>query len=331
MKLSSLWALLLLGLLTSCDLSLFEPTDYPPSPTKLNGPKARTLASKSIPLKEVDTLSSNAASALIISPYALMLSDSVTYALGRFPQLTNQPLEVLFSDDEGNLWAVDKDGALGYGVHRYSGGTWVKEGNFSADVKFRFNELVKATAQEHWFQTTKGLVIWDVKLQKGRLVEETTERLFTQNFSLKSDNQQLQIYSHTNLSQPVAEYDLSQFLYTRKGIKNSLFGVFEDDTRTLWLVVKDGRWDGVLMKFNGQTLEKLTLIPVSDYDSGRSVSDFVQDAKGNLWMNVDGVRYYYSIYGQWIYPRMEQSLRIFNDTEGNLVGIKPGKVYRLEI
>ncbi|OZI06922.1 hypothetical protein BWI93_17460 [Siphonobacter sp. BAB-5385] len=324
----------MLGLLTSCDLSLFEPTDYPPSPTKLNGPKARTLASKPIALKEIDTLSLTGTRALIITPYALMLSDSVTYALRRFPQSTQpakQPLEALFSDDAGTIWAIDMDATVGYSLHRYTGGAWVKEGNLPFDVKLYLNEVVKATAEEHWFRTNKGLVIWDVKEQKGHLVEETSERLFTKNFSLKSDNQQLQIYSNTNLSQPVAEYDLSQFLYTRKGIKNSLFGVFEDANRTLWLVVKDGRWDGVLMKFNGQTLEKLALIPVSNYDSGRSVTDFVLDAKGNLWMNVDGVPYYYSTYGQWIYPQMEQSLRIFNDTEGNLVGIKPGKVYRLEI
>ncbi|RIV17576.1 hypothetical protein DYU11_31530 [Fibrisoma montanum] len=178
-------------------------------------------------------------------------------------------------------------------------------------------------------------MVWDVPQKTVKqIITAERARFLTKNYSIGLDGENITVFDN-QAQNLLASWELRDYVSIKKGISNDIWGAFEDDQRNLWMVVKDGNWDGVLLKYDGSTLRKLSLIPVGYYDSGRYVSNFNTDNKGNLWLNVDGTNYIYTKAGQWILPQFgsiknNYQPRVFSDGQGNLTLTESSALYSID-
>ncbi len=313
--------------LSACNLDrFFEPIDYPPSPSFLQGPRADTLPTQSFTLTKT-----------IMFPYDGQVSKfGPRYLLrginghenrnsvidsGVITDLPPAQSFDTFIDQSGGIWNVTVNGTKST-VSQFKNGQWTEYATLP-DIGY-FHRIAWAEPTEFRFLTSTGLVVWDVQ---RKVVKQTisTERarFLTKNFSIGSDGQTLTLYDST-AARLLASWPLREYVFAKKGISNDVWGAFEDNQRNLWLVVKDGNWDGVLLKYDGQTLRKLALIPIDYYDSGRSANHMKLDKASNLWIAVDNVNYIYTTTGRWLRPQFDLIDRdqyyqpVFSDSQGEL-------------
>ena len=316
--------LVFIGLLQSCQ---FNQIDYPPhDSSKLKGPPAKSLETRTFQLAEAVTYPFYG-TLLHFNQQFLLFGHNE--AAGRLATLTasivtelpKSDLTSLFSTPSGSIWGIKSRNET-FLLRHLVNGSWVEV----ATIDGTHYQTVRVTEQELWFTTSRGLIIWNRMQNKiSQRIGIDRSRVFTNTFSVESVGDELKVYANQDLETPISRFPLPAYLTVRKGISNAIWGVFEDKNQHLWLVVKDANWDGVLLKFDGKNLTNITTIPVGDYDSGRSASNFNQDKTGNLWVQIDGVNYVYTQEGKWILPRfnaIENTLyagTVFTDAQGNPV------------
>ncbi|GAB3330583.1 hypothetical protein GCM10027299_35480 [Larkinella ripae] len=328
-----------LSLLQSCRFFDIAVVDYPPlDRSQLKGPDAKTLKIKTFYLSETLSFPFEGSVSQFNQQFLLVGHNEAAGRLALLNppdlrELPTYPLNAMFVTPSGSVWGITLANQ-NFTLCRLTNGSWVDEGTISENYYY---QTVRVTDEEIWFMTLKGLAIWDINQKKIRQqIPVDRSRLFTETFSVESADKELLIFRNQDLLEPVARFPLTDVLAVRTGISNDIWGVFEDKNRHLWLVVKDAHWDGILLKFEGNQLNKLTTIPVGNYDSGRGVSQVNLDKTGNLWVKVDGINYLYTSTGQWLIPQFDllentqYAGSVFTDSQGNLVVASPQKCFSLK-
>lgn len=324
--------------LSACNLSsLLEPSDYPPRRSYLKGPDADQLSTKPFTLTQTIAFPYTGQVAKFGPRYLLRgisghEGQSAIIDSGNLTDLPSSPSFDTFIDQSGGIWNATVRNAQTL-ISQYKSGQWIEYATLSGIGNFY--RVVKAEPTEFRFYTSTGLVVWDVqqKVVKQTIPGERA-RFQTKNYSIGSDGRTLTLYD-SEATRQLASWPLNQYVSVRKGISNDIWAAFEDKSRNVWFVVKDGNWDGVLLKYDGQTLRKLSLVPVGTYDSGRSVSGLTLDKAGNLWLSVDNVNYIYTTTGQWLRPQFDLINQdqyyqpIFSDDQGELTLADERGLYRI--
>ncbi|WP_147368091.1 hypothetical protein [Fibrisoma montanum] len=323
---------------SACSLNnLLDPIDYPPSSSKLKGPKQADLATQPFTLTKIVDFPFRSSvrqfgSRYLLSGYA---GQEARYALveaGSITEIASKPLRELFLNQAGGIWGITVNGTQET-VSQFVNGRWQDYAVLLDDGYFYGVVDIKPT--EFRFATSKGTMVWDVPQKTVKqIITAERARFLTKNYSIGLDGENITVFDN-QAQNLLASWELRDYVSIKKGISNDIWGAFEDDQRNLWMVVKDGNWDGVLLKYDGSTLRKLSLIPVGYYDSGRYVSNFNTDNKGNLWLNVDGTNYIYTKAGQWILPQFgsiknNYQPRVFSDGQGNLTLTESSALYSID-
>ncbi|RRB07676.1 hypothetical protein [Larkinella rosea] len=329
--------LVLIGMLQSCRFLEIGVSDYPPNDrTKLKGPSDKTLETQIVRLTELvtypfygSTFQTN--QQLLLFGHNEAAGRLALIASSGVSELPKSALSDVFVTPSGTIWGVKylNDGFM---IRQLINGKWEDQGTIDG---LNYYKTVRITDQEIWFTTSKGLVSWDINLKKvNQLTGIDRSRVFTEHFSVESVENELTIFQNQNLKNPIVRLKIKS-LGIKKGISNEIWGVFEDKNQHVWFVVKDADWDGILFKFDGKNLTKLTTIPVGNFDSGRSVDQYNLNKTGNLWVRIDGINYIYRQDGQWILPQFDllkntlYAGTVFTNTQGNLVIASFQKLYSI--
>ncbi|GAB3920414.1 hypothetical protein [Larkinella terrae] len=314
--------------------------DYPPNDRSgLKGPSAKTLETKPFHLSELVHFpfyggTSQFNQFLTFQGYNEAAGRLALVNLPNVVELPKNNLIKLFTTETGAVWGV-KSQPSGFSLQQLVNGSWIEAG---AIAEMNYYQTIRATEQEIWFTTNKGITIWDIKQKKiSKIIGINLSRVFTENFSIESANNELLIYQNQALETPVQRFSVPTYVSVQKGISNDIWGAFEDQNRHLWFVVKDALWDGILFKFDGKTLKKLSTIPVGSFDSNRSVSHYNLDKGGNLWVQIDGINYIYTQAGKWFIPQfdsLENTLfasTVFTNKQGDLLIASTQKLFSLTL
>ena len=337
-----LWLfILLIGCLSACNL-IIDP-DRPPRNSKgLKGPQVASLPSKTFTLTELVTfpskgLLSRSSNSLLLSGYnwkAALVEPSGAISLADRPAASS-----LFADESGTIWAV----VVSYEVpvkgittvYRYENAAWVEYATL-ANTSYP----IRVMSDEFWFATNNGLLIWDVRQKKTKqFVAGSLNRQITRNFSFELSGRTLSAYTHQDPGTPVTQFDLSQYITVRSEISQAILETYEEENgRIIWLVVKDADWDGALLKYDGQTLQQVTHMPVGYISSsdGRSVSYFAKDKVGNLWLKIDAGLCLYTKDSRWVRPTLEGLKQgvfygFFTDAQRQLLLYTEEKLYLVNV
>jgi ligand-binding sensor domain-containing protein len=195
---------------------------------------------------------------------------------------------------------------------------------------------LRASPTELWFATSTGLVMYDVQQKKiRRQVATSRGQVFLTDYSLAVNDRILTIYDPEGTT-AIRSFDLTTYIDTKKGIGHAIWGAYQDAQKTIWLVVKDSNWDGVLLRFDAKGLQKMDLIPHDYFDSGRSVRIQAVDKKGNLWVQVDSENYIYTPDGKWVIPNLPtqagtRSAQVLLNASGNLLAADGKKLYAVHL
>lgn len=345
MKSALRYALLLglVSLLYSCRLSDFiDPIDYPPADRSLlKGPAAQTLSSANFTLTERATFPfpgelRRSNSHYLLSNYqaltmqfARILPDSASSIL-----LGTKSLTEVFLDSAGTAWGIAYTANQQYSLFRSENDTWTPYATLPA-MGYHYQTL-RASPTEFRFATSTGLIIYDVQQKTIRRQITTAKgQVFLTDYSLAVNDRTLTIYRADGTT-ALKSVDLTQYINAKKGISHALWGACQDAQQAIWLVVKDGNWDGVLLRFDAKGLQKLALIPYDTFDSGRSAHLSAVDKKGNLWVQVDSEYYVYTADGRWVIPSFPASVdkryvQVLPDAAGNLLVADGKKLYALQL
>lgn len=326
--------------LSACNLSsLLEPSDYPPRSSYLKGPRADTLETQSFALTQTHSFQYPGQVDQYGSRYLLRGYNGNGNRLSVINAGTtidvvhteSEAFSEFFLDEAGGLWGITRQQQQNT-IRHYQNGQWMEYAILSGIGNFY--RVVKAEPNEFRFHTSTGLVVWDVqqKVVKQTIPSERA-RFLTKNYSIGSNAQTLTLYN-SDATRQLASWPLNQYVSVKKGISNDIWAASEDTNGHLWLVMKDSNWDGVLMKYDGQSLRKLSMIPVGYYDSGRSVNRLTLDKAGNLWVEVDYANYLYTTSGKWVRPLFDSVDKdrwapVFSDDRSELTLATDKGLYRI--
>lgn len=332
-------------LLISC-LSACNPiidSDRPPRNSEgLKGPQVASLPQKTFTLTELVTfpskgLLSRSSNSLLLAGYnwkAALVEPSGVISLADRPVASS-----LYADESGTIWATTNTyPAVGKSIttiYRYESTAWMEYATLE-NVSYP----IRVTADEFWFYTNSGLLIWDVWQRKTKqLIMDSHDRQVTRRFSFELSGTTLSVYGHQNPSTSATQFDLSQYITVRQNISHTILRTYEEGNgQVVWLVVKDADWDGALLKYDGQTLQPVTHMPVGYLSSsdGRSVSNFAKDKVGNLWLNIDAGLCLYTKEGNWLRPTLADLKQgiyygFFTDAQGQLLLHTEEKLYLVNV
>ncbi|WP_420150092.1 hypothetical protein [Spirosoma sp.] len=330
----------IVGGLSACNLSsLLEPIDYPPSPSYLKGPRADTLNTRSFALTQTHSFQYPGQVSQYGSRYLLRgyngngnrLSVITAGTMLDVAHTEPEAFSEFFLDEGGGLWGLTRQQQQNT-IRQYQSGQWMEYATLSGIGNFY--SVIKAEPNEFRFYTSTGLVVWDVqqKVVKQTIPNERA-RFLTKNYSIGSNGQTLTLYD-SDATRQLASWPLDQYVSVKKGISNDIWAASEDKNGHLWLVIKNSNWDGVLLKYDSQSLRKLSMIPVGYYDSGRSVNGLTLDKAGNLWVEVDHTNYLYTTSGKWVRPLFDSVDKdrwtpIFSDDRSELTLATEKGLYRI--
>lgn len=311
---------------SACDISsLIDPIDYPPNnPAVLKGPQQKKLLIQPFTLTPTTNFPFSGQLSRYGSHYVLNAYNGsrkvAVLRSGTVLELPEQSPPTVFTDQTGTIWGFtqkDKQAILS----RFENNSW--SAYATIDNGSNYYGLTKIDPDAFYIFSTNGTIVWDIqqKVVKQTLTKENS-RVITKNFLIGSDDQSFAIRNKRN-QDLVVSWKFSDYVTTKQGISNTVWGAFEDAQQNVWIVLKDSNWDGVLLKYDGHRLQRLSLIPVGTYDSGRSVSGFFLDKDQNLWMTIDSVKYIYSSAGEWLLPgfdlvKNDYGLQVFVNEQGRL-------------
>jgi hypothetical protein len=333
----------LISLLYSCSLNDFiDPVDYPPSDKSLlKGPAAGTLPSTDFALTALATLPFPGELRRSNTHYLLSYYQGLTMQFARVLPDSNssvllgeKSLTDVFIDSAGTAWGIAYNANQPYSLFRSEQGTWTPYATLPP-MGFHY-ETLGASPTEFRFATSTGLIIYDVQQKKIRRQITTSKgQIFLADYSLAVNGRTLTLYNADGTT-ALNSIDLTPYIDTKKGISNALWGAYQDAQKRIWLVVKDGDWDGVLLRLDAKGLQKLALIPYDTFDSGRSARLSAVDKKGNLWVQVDDKYYVYTAAGQWVLPSFaasanNRSVQVLQDAAHNLLVADGKKLYAINL
>lgn len=285
------------------------PIDTPPHNGEgLAGPNIKTLDRKSFQANFVlnlpfDGTIHESNGWYLLSGYNENQDRHALISLSRTEELPTLHTFCLSADSTGKVWAIRFTGTPENPLCELTPKGWVTH---TMLAKEGLLGIVKVTESRLWLSTRRGIIVWNTQTKQieQRADLPSFSRYFPSLRAVSLVDGALVVYKNVINSADVDRFALDNLVSSSKRRKARIWAAYEDPHGIIWIVAGDANWDGVLLRYDGQRLKRVSIVPYHYLDSGRSVSGLILDKSGNLWINVDSYTYIYLKEGKWAVPQI---------------------------